>query len=271
MKIRILGTAAAEGIPAIACDCETCIVARERGGKNIRARSGALIDDVLKIDFGPDTLYHIHRDRLDPTLWKWIIFTHSHHDHCAHEEFQYLLPGFAPPKISENLHLYGNLHVQEKVAQVKHYGGLQLTAEPLKAFEPLVLDPYKILPVLANHTDGEECHNFIVERGDKRLLYACDTGWYPEETWDFLQGMHMNLLVLEATKALTEASYTKHLSIKECVDFCHRLREQGTLSSRSRVILTHFSHNGDALQEEMEVRAHPEGMEIAYDGIVIEV
>lgn len=270
MKIRILGTAAAEGIPAIACDCKTCTTARQRGGKNIRARSGALIDDELKIDFGPDTMYHIHRDRLDPTLWKWIIFTHSHHDHCAHEEFQYLLPGFAPPKISENLRLFGNAHVQEKVAQVKHYGGLQLTAEPLKAFEPLLLDPYKVLPVPANHTDGEECVNFVVECEGKRLLYACDTGWYPEETWDFLRGRHLDLLVLEATKALIEAEYTKHLSIRECVDFCNRLREQNTLSERSRVILTHFSHNGGALQEEMEARAHPDGMEIAYDSMVIE-
>ena len=36
MKIKYLGTAAAEGVPAIFCDCETCRYVRKHGGKGCK-------------------------------------------------------------------------------------------------------------------------------------------------------------------------------------------------------------------------------------------
>ena len=57
MKIQYLGTAAAEGIPAIFCDCKTCQKARKLGGKEIRTRSQAIIDDRLLIDFSGRYIY----------------------------------------------------------------------------------------------------------------------------------------------------------------------------------------------------------------------
>ena len=56
MKLKYLGTAAAEGIPALFCRCEMCAYARKAGGKEIRRRAGALLDGTLKLDFGPDSL-----------------------------------------------------------------------------------------------------------------------------------------------------------------------------------------------------------------------
>lgn len=43
MKITYLGTAAAEGFPAMFCNCEYCREAKKLGGKNIRTRSQAII------------------------------------------------------------------------------------------------------------------------------------------------------------------------------------------------------------------------------------
>ena len=58
MKLRYLGTAAYEGIPSLFCQCELCKKARELGGKNLRSRSQALVNDDLLIDFPPDTSLH---------------------------------------------------------------------------------------------------------------------------------------------------------------------------------------------------------------------
>ena len=58
MKIKFLGTAAAEGFPAVFCNCEYCNKARELGGKNIRTRSQAIIDNKLLIDLPADTYFH---------------------------------------------------------------------------------------------------------------------------------------------------------------------------------------------------------------------
>jgi hypothetical protein len=38
MKIKLLGTGAAEGIPAFCCKCPVCLEAEEIGGKEIRRR-----------------------------------------------------------------------------------------------------------------------------------------------------------------------------------------------------------------------------------------
>lgn len=58
MKLTYYGTAAAEGFPALYCHCDACERARKSGGKNIRTRSQALINDDLLIDFPADTYMH---------------------------------------------------------------------------------------------------------------------------------------------------------------------------------------------------------------------
>ena len=51
MEIQYLGTAAAEGWPAIFCNCESCKKAATKRGKNIRTRSQAIIDKKILIDY----------------------------------------------------------------------------------------------------------------------------------------------------------------------------------------------------------------------------
>jgi len=274
MTVQILGTAAAEGIPALGCNCEVCRTARERGGKNIRSRSGALIDNILKIDFGPDTLYHIHRERLNPTDWRFLVFTHSHHDHCAGEELQYLLPGFAPPETARNLRIFGNATVKAKVESIVAYTGLRLECTPIRAFERYTLGDYTLIPVRATHmteVPDEEVLNLIIERDGRRLLYACDTGWYPSETWEFLASIELNLLILECSFGFQASNYKGHLDFDGCLEVVQRMRKQGTLRADSRVVLTHFSHNGGALHEELEARAAPYGIQIGWDGMQLTV
>ena len=58
MKLTFLGTSAAEGFPAIFCNCEYCKEARKLGGKNIRSRSQTLINDDLLIDLPADSYWH---------------------------------------------------------------------------------------------------------------------------------------------------------------------------------------------------------------------
>ena len=61
MKLTYLGTAAAEGWPAAFCNCDGCRAARRLGGRNIRTRSQALVDDALLLDFPCDAWLHALR------------------------------------------------------------------------------------------------------------------------------------------------------------------------------------------------------------------
>ena len=63
MRIRYLGTAAAEGFPAVFCNCAACKMARELG--ELRTRSQALIDETLLVDLPPETYYHTVRFGID--------------------------------------------------------------------------------------------------------------------------------------------------------------------------------------------------------------
>ena len=65
MKLKYLGTAAAEAFPAVFCNCKYCNEARELGGKNIRTRSQAMINDDLLIDFPADTYAHFLQNGID--------------------------------------------------------------------------------------------------------------------------------------------------------------------------------------------------------------
>ena len=83
MELLLLGTGAADGIPAYFAESRLSSLARENGGKDLRLRSSALIDGKLKIDFGPDTLAQCYKFKLNPAEWTDIVFTHSHDDHFA--------------------------------------------------------------------------------------------------------------------------------------------------------------------------------------------
>jgi phosphoribosyl 1,2-cyclic phosphate phosphodiesterase len=77
MRIQILGTAAAEGWPAVFCGCQTCLRARAAGGKDIRSRSSVQIDNEIKIDLPPDTYYHSVRHNIEFSRLKHLFITHS--------------------------------------------------------------------------------------------------------------------------------------------------------------------------------------------------
>ena len=69
MKLTYLGTGAAEGWPALFCNCKNCQEAARLGGRNIRTRSQSLINTDLLIDLPPDTYLHkLAHNRRIPTI-----------------------------------------------------------------------------------------------------------------------------------------------------------------------------------------------------------
>ena len=84
MRIRYLGTAAAEGFPAVFCNCAACKMARELG--ELRTRSQALIDETLLVDLPPETYYHTVRFGIDLSAVSHLLVTHSHTDHFYAQE-----------------------------------------------------------------------------------------------------------------------------------------------------------------------------------------
>src|SRR5687768_1484591 len=197
MRIRLLGTGAAEGIPAFYSSSRVSEYARKHGGKEVRTRCGAIVDGHIKIDLPPDTLMQMHRDDLDARDWSCLLFTHSHDDHFALEELQYGLYPF-----SELDHLafpiYGNATICARIEE--RYPGWPMEAQRTSCFQSFQHLNYTITPVAANHMEDEDVQNHLIERDGKALMYATDTGIWHEETFDFLKMKRIDMLVIECTE-----------------------------------------------------------------------
>lgn len=267
MHIQLLGTAAAEGIPAPFCRCRVCEYARKHGGKNIRSQTSALIDGVLKIDMPPDTWHHTVTHGLNWCGVKDLFFTHSHGDHLCVEPVIMRLPGFSND-CTEPLVIYGNETVLGTLRAPTQSSPEHIQRRLLRAFEPVVAQTATVTPLPADHIVEENCFLLWIERLGKTFFYAHDSGWFPEKTWAWLEGKRADGVLLECTMG-DRPNRRGHLGVEALLEASTRLREIGVIDRNTTVVATHFSHNGHLHHEELESRLNPAGIQTAFDGIKI--
>jgi phosphoribosyl 1,2-cyclic phosphate phosphodiesterase len=119
--------------------------------------------------------------------------------------------------------------------------------------------------------DDEDAQNYLFDDGTCALVYATDTGYWKEETWEFLSGRKLDGLVIEATEGFVRSDYFGHMGVMDVIEVASRLRESGVLKPDSQVVSTHHSHNGDALHHELEAAFAAHNIQVGYDGLVVEV
>lgn len=279
VKLWYFGTAAAEGWPALFCTCDACEKARAAGGKNIRTRAQALVDDALLMDFGPDTFYHAMQYGFHMAGIETVLLTHSHTDHFYPTELILRAMPYAFERDRNKLHLYGNekcgemfrrtLAVEDDSMNLPDCVEFHLAA----AFEEFQVPDYDILPLQAFHDPKEHCLiYFITSRKDGRtLLYANDTGYFPEATWEQLKGRRIDLLSMDCTLGAQPVDDSGHMSLSTARKVKERLEDMGCVDAKTIGVVTHFSHNGLLLHEELEQAAEAFGCIPAYDGMVVGV
>lgn len=275
MKLTYLGTAAAEGWPAMFCNCDNCKRAIEAGGKNIRTRSQALIDDKLLIDFPADTYLHVLYHGLDLKNIPACIITHNHSDHLYAPDFEMRRKGFAHLEKETLLTVYGTEAVEKDANQIIHRYELdqenRVKFQKITPFEPFEVMDYIITPLKANHDPSSNPVIYSIQKGDKNILYANDTGYFPEETWSHLteQGLHFDVVSLDCTLGIEECR-DGHMGIATNVEVKERLLKSSCADENTVFIIHHFSHNGKAIYDEMVPIAAKEGFKVSYDGMSVE-
>lgn len=270
MKIKYLGTAAAEGLPALFCNCRNCAKARRLGGKNIRTRSQALLGDDMLIDFGPDTYMHALRHHIDLTMIRDVLITHCHQDHFYIDD---LLTRAVPfGNVTDTMNVYGNdtlraLYDHHVDAEgIRNNTDKVLRVTELKEYQTIAIGAYEVIPLPADHNPEEKCYIYIIRREGKTLLYANDTGYFSEEVWEFLKDFRFDLVSLDCNH-IEMPIFNNHMSIPCCSKVSDRLADMNCIDGRSRCVLTHFSHNHGGIQEELEAMVEGMGFLIAYDGM----
>lgn len=268
MNITLLGTGGADGVPGLFSESRVSQYARTHGGKEVRTRSAALLDGHIKLDFGPDTWAQVRAQNLNPLDWTAVLMTHADADHFAIEEFQYALYPFTESTLCP-FSIYGNDHIISALRN--RYPDWPIDLNVTRSFLPFTLGEYTITPISANHSNGEDAHNFLITHNNKTLLYATDTGIWLPATWNFLRNWSIDLLIIECTEGIVPTPYNGHLDTKECLSVVERLRRLGTLVPGSTVVTTHHSHNGDATHAELEAILNPHDIIVGYDGLSLTI
>jgi phosphoribosyl 1,2-cyclic phosphate phosphodiesterase len=271
MELLLLGTAAAEGWPAPFCVCDACESARRLGGRDVRTRSGALIDDELKIDFGPDTLMQLQRVGRNLLKVRTLIFTHQHSDHFVPSELEWTMHPFTLTPLTRPIEVCGNSEVIGAIRSTfaKDLHKLPFVYHQFEAGDHFTTEAgEEIWAMPADHCAGA-CL-IRIRRNGKAIFYGHDSGAYPPQTLEQLSdGIELDIALLDCTFG-SAGNIRGHMGAPGVVTMATELRRRGAITQSTRVIATHFSHGGKWLYEELFRYFRPHGIDVAYDGMIVQ-
>lgn len=252
------------------------MAAGKAGGKDIRTRSQAILDDKILFDLPPDTYMHMLHGGLDLPKIQHLLITHTHQDHFYPEDLLFRSPGYAH-EVPAPLTLYGNQAMAARMADHvrANYGDgswLQgrVTWQKLEAFVPVQIEGYTVTPLLAAHDRSEDCYIYLVEKDGQCLLYGNDTGVFPQSSWDYLRGHKLSVVSLDCTTG-KQPEGSNHMGVADVLKVRERLLDMACGDSNTLFVATHFSHNGHLLHAELEELLAPHGVLVAYDGMSVMV
>jgi phosphoribosyl 1,2-cyclic phosphate phosphodiesterase len=168
--------------------------------------------------------------------------------------------------------LWGNAatiqRIRERVPPVAHDALVLHTIEAGDAFETAQGD--KVLALPAAHAEGAML--FRITRGGRTLFYGHDSSLYPQATLEALaDGRELDIALFDCNHGGARPSNKNHMGIAGVLQMAEALRQSGAITDRTRCIATHFSHNGGVFHEELVRAFLPHRIEVAYDGMLVEV
>ncbi len=252
MKVTFLGTGTSYGVPMIGCECRVCT---SDNPKNARTRSSVLIsegDYRVLIDAATELRIQCLKNKVKDL--DAVLLTHSHADHVlGFDDLRHF-----NRRRKSSIPVYGSQDTINSVSQMFSYAFSDVPSngsKPKVSLMPidgkLNLSGIEVIPVEVMH--GQE--KVTAYRFDK-LAYVTDVSQIPQESVDKLQGL--DLLIIAA---LRNIPHEKHFSIEQAISVVSRLKPKQTF-------FTHIAHEID--HEETD-KTLPPGIQLAYDGLAIEV
>lgn len=252
LKFTFLGTGTSQGVPVIACTCEVC---KSTDPRDQRLRTSLLIEDehtTVVIDSGPDFRQQLLRagvKKLDG-----LVFTHEHKDHIAGMDdiraFNYIH--------QKPVDIYATEQVQEAIKREFHYAFDAVKYPGVPELKLITIEnrPFKVgtilfTPILVKHYLLDV---FGFRIGD--FTYITDAKTIPAEEHAKIKGSQTLVL-----NALRREPHISHLTLGEALKVMEQFNPRAGY-------LTHLSHQM-GLHADLNNEL-PEGIQIAYDGLVIE-
>jgi phosphoribosyl 1,2-cyclic phosphate phosphodiesterase len=252
LRLTFLGTGTSQGVPVIACKCETC---SSEDPKDKRLRTSVLLeieDKVIVIDTGPDFRQQMLVNKV--TTLDAVLFTHEHIDHIGGLDdiraFNFInkrpMDVFAENRVIRALkYEFPYIFTENKYPGVPEVN-LKLIDE-----NEFFIEGIKVLPIRVMHYKmpvlGFRFNDFA---------YITDANYISEEEKEKLIGVKYMVI-----NALRKEKHVSHYSLSQALDIIREL-------SPRKAFLTHLSHQmgtHKAIESNL-----PSGVFVAYDGLTIE-
>jgi phosphoribosyl 1,2-cyclic phosphate phosphodiesterase len=259
MKITVLGSGTSSGIPIIGCKCLACT---STNSKDKRLRVSVYVETAspdgtpvkILIDTSPDFRQQCLSNNI--TDIDIILFTHSHVDHVMGLDDIRQINQLNKKEVDA----YGSKETLDKIKQSFSYifdpdtyrgGGLPLINLYPVELEKLSYKGIEIEPIEYDHGPAKVWGYRI-----GKFAYMTDCSGIPEETYNKLKDL--DVLILDA---LRYRPHPTHLTIDEAVAASKRIGAKKTY-------FTHMTH--DIVHDDANAKL-PKGIELSYDGLVIEI
>ncbi len=253
MKLTFLGTGTSGGVPSLGCHCAVC---ESQDSHDKRLRTAALLETGttrILIDCGPDI-----RQQLMPFPFQpldAVLLTHIHYDHVAG------IDDLRPFCAFDSLQIYADEPTAEALHRTMPYcfgahlypGVPLLDLHVVQPHQELRVGDIDIMPFQVMH------HKLpILGFRFGSFAYITDMKTIRDEEIPFLLGV--KTLVVNALRY--EPQHHSHMTVAETIEFSNRVGAKQTY-------LVHMSH-GIGLHHDVNLRL-PDGIQLAYDGLQIEV
>ncbi|MFM9995799.1 MAG: MBL fold metallo-hydrolase [Phycisphaerales bacterium] len=280
MRFTFLGTGTSAGIPAIGCACAVC---RSDDPRDTRLRSSAAVrftdargqDRTVLIDASPDLRQQALRAGL--TACDAVLFTHNHVDHTFGldevRRFNAVMKRpidiYAEDRTMEHLRRVYK-HIFDKDDNVQDSFVATLIAHridpslvesrtPIDLFG-MLFTPIRLLhgrlPVLGWRIEPSEALRDRAKSSSPfPLAYCTDVSGVPPESWSAFRGVRT--LVLDA---LRHRHHPTHFTLGQAVGVAHEVGAPNTW-------FIHMAHDLGHAETDATL---PDGMRLAYDGLVLE-
>lgn len=287
-KMRFWGTSAGEGIPTAFCECPICENARKVGGREVRMRSSFRIDEQTIIDVGAD--FNTEAVKIGESLYgiENILYTHTHEDH-----FNYMAlwtRSVAHKKLPKPVNIYfvedAYDILNEFILTSRVTKGRESYTRPedvnfvrLEFYKEYQIGNLRVTPLRGDHAtafDKNSANFLITLPNGQTMYYGLDSGYYRDDTFAYLAGKHLDLLISECTMPILtddgKNSHT-HMNLHTALRVFDRLYDMKVIDGKTEVWLTHIAPIGSTYAELCDYVSKldkPYKVNVAYDGLSLE-
>ena len=247
MRLTLLGSGDAAGMPLYGCECGRCASARHNP-EFCRGPASALLevdDKRYLIDAGQMDI----ADRFPAPNLDGILLTHFHPDHV--QGLFHLRWG-----TGKDIPVYCPADSAGCADLFKHPGILDFQVQ--RKYEMFNLGGLKITPLPLIHS--KPTLGYLIEHKGLRLAYLVDTKGLPPRVEGLLQAKDLEVMVIDTTSP-PGIENRNHNNFSDTLSLHERIQPK-------RTILTHINHNFDKwLSDNLD--GLPDTVIPGYDGCIV--